>query len=57
MSSRSAAGSGVASGENRALPHMGIGVHLRRIRLDYNANFDAAEAFGNTHLFSLSIGL
>lgn len=49
--------SGITSGENRTLPHMGIGVHLSRIRLDYNANFDTEEAFGNTHLFSLSIGL
>jgi len=49
--------SGVTTGDNRILPHMGIGVHLSRIRLDYNANFDTAEAFGNTHRFSLSIGL
>jgi len=49
--------SGVTAGENRALPHMGIGIHFRRIRLDYNANFDTVEAFDDTHRFSLSIGL
>jgi hypothetical protein len=47
----------VTAGENRVLPHMGIGIHFRRIYLDYNANFDTEEAFDDTHRFSLAIGL
>lgn len=49
--------SAVTAGENRVLPHMGIGVGFRRLRLDYNANFDGEEAFGDTHRFSLGVGL
>jgi hypothetical protein len=49
--------SAVTAGENRVLPHMGIGVGFRRFHLDYNANFDSEEAFGNTHRFSLSVGI
>lgn len=49
--------SSVTAGENRSIPHMGIGVHFNRIYIDYNANFDSEEAFENTHRFSLGIGL
>jgi hypothetical protein len=49
--------SALTAGENRALPHMGIGVQVRRVQLDYNANFDSGEAFGSTHRFSLAVGL
>ncbi len=49
--------SAITSGENRSIPHLGIGVHFNRIYIDYNANFDSEEAFENTHRFSLGIGL
>jgi hypothetical protein len=49
--------SAVTTGENRSIPHLGIGVRLSRVQLDYNANFDTAEAFDRTHRFSLAIGL
>ncbi len=49
--------SAVTAGENRVMPHMGVGIGLRRFRLDYNANFDSEEAFGNTHRFSLGVGI
>lgn len=49
--------SAVTAGESRVLPHMGIGIGVRRFRLDYNANFDAEEAFGDTHRFSLVVGI
>jgi hypothetical protein len=49
--------SSVIAGEGRTLPHMGIGVRLRRVDLDYNANFDGSEAFDDTHRFSLAVGL
>jgi len=51
---------GIASlrtGENRAIPHFGIGVHIDRIHIDYNTNFDSEEAFENTHRFTLAIRL
>jgi hypothetical protein len=49
--------SAVKTGENRSIPHLGIGVKLSRIHLDYNANFDTTEAFDKTHRFSLAIEL
>jgi hypothetical protein len=49
--------SAVTVGENRVMPHMGIGVGFRSFRLDYNANFDSEEAFGTTHRFSLGAGI
>ena len=49
--------SALTAGENRSVPHMGIGIHFNRIFIDYNANFDSEEAFENTHRFSLGIGL
>lgn len=49
--------SAITAGESRVVPHMGIGVGFRRFRLDYNANFDGEEAFGDTHRFSLAVGL
>jgi len=49
--------SAVTAGENRLIPHFGIGINIRRIHLDYNANFDTTEAFDTTHRFSLAIGL
>jgi hypothetical protein len=49
--------SAVTAGESRVLPHMGVGVGFRRFRLDYNANFDDEEALGNTHRFSLAVGI
>ena len=36
---------------------LGIGVNIRRIHLDYNANFDTTDAFDKTHRFSLAIEL
>lgn len=47
--------SAVTAGENRALPHAGMGVLVRKVQLDYNANFDSGEAFGTTHRFSLAV--
>ncbi|UCG51241.1 MAG: hypothetical protein JSW58_13745 [Candidatus Latescibacterota bacterium] len=47
----------ITTGENRSVPHFGIGLRISRIQLDYNANFDAAEAFDDTHRFSLAIRL
>ena len=49
--------SAITTGENRTVPHMGIGIHFKRIYIDYNANFDSEEAFENTHRFSLGIVL
>lgn len=47
----------VKSGENRTIPHFGIGVHVHRIQVDYNANFDTDGAFEDTHRFTLAIKL
>ncbi len=47
--------SSVTAGENRVLPHLGLGVLVRNVQLDYNANFDSGEAFGTTHRFSLAV--
>jgi hypothetical protein len=49
--------SSVTAGESRTIPHAGIGIRVRRVDLDYNANFDASDAFGDTHRFSLAVGL
>ncbi|UCH84060.1 MAG: hypothetical protein JSW50_16800 [Candidatus Latescibacterota bacterium] len=49
--------SAVTTGENRSIPHLGIGVKIRRVFVDYNANFDTEEAFDKTHRFSLAIEL
>jgi hypothetical protein len=49
--------SAFTAGEGRGVPHMGIGVRYERIRVDYNANFDAEGAFDTTHRFSLGLSL
>lgn len=49
--------SAITAGESRVVPHMGLGVGFRRFRLDYNANLDSEEAFGDVHRFSLAVGL
>jgi hypothetical protein len=45
------------AGESRVIPHLGIGVDIRDVHLDYNANFDSEEALADTHRFAVSIGL
>jgi hypothetical protein len=47
----------ITAGENRTLPHLGIGIHVNRLSVDYNANFDEDTAFENTHRFSLGVRL
>lgn len=49
--------SAITAGESRVVPHVGLGIAFRRFRLDYNANLDSEEAFGDTHRFSLAVGL
>lgn len=49
--------SAVTTGENRAIPHLGVGIGINRVHIDYNANFDTIEAFDDTHRFSLAIEL
>jgi hypothetical protein len=49
--------SGVTTGENRTVPHMGLGIRLGRVHLDYNANLDTQEAFDDTHRLSLAVEL
>lgn len=46
----------VTAGENRAIPHVGIGLHVRQFRIDYNANLDENTAFENAHRFALGVG-
>ena len=44
------------TGAVRIVPYAGMGVELFETRLDYNANLDTEDAFGDTHRFSLGIG-
>jgi hypothetical protein len=45
------------AGESRSIPYFGMGVEVRRIRLDYNANLDTEDALSDTHRVSLGFGL
>ena len=47
----------LTSGENRTLPHFGIGFAFDRFSIDYNAQFDTEEAFEDTHRFSVGVRL
>ncbi len=47
----------VTGGSNRGVLHVGLGVHVRRLQLDYNANLDEEDAFDDTHRFALGIEL
>ncbi len=49
--------SSLHSGENRTIPHLGLGFKFLRFRLNYNANLDSENAFADTHRFSLSAAL
>jgi hypothetical protein len=49
--------SAMTAGENRNIPHLGIGVRLQRLSVDYNADFDNEESFEDRHRFSLGIAL
>jgi len=44
-------------GEARTIPHLGFGLKVHRIWVNYNANFDSEKAFEDTHRFSLSATL
>lgn len=44
-------------GEDRAVPYLGFGVGVDRLRIHYNANLDDENAFEDTHRFSLSVTL
>ena len=44
-------------GESRTIPHLGFGLKIHRIWVNYNANFDTDKAFEDTHRFSLSATL
>ncbi|MDH3217630.1 MAG: hypothetical protein OEN01_15380 [Candidatus Krumholzibacteria bacterium] len=45
------------AGESRAVGHLGIGVQVRGIHIDYGADLDADDAFADIHRFSLGLGL
>jgi hypothetical protein len=47
----------VRTGETRTIPYFGLGVHVHRVHIDYNTDFDAEEAFENRHRFTLAIKL
>ncbi len=47
----------ITAGETRSVLHFGLGARLGRLRLDYNANLDDEDAFGDTHRFALGIGI
>ncbi|MFQ5511475.1 MAG: hypothetical protein ACE5EO_06455 [Candidatus Krumholzibacteriia bacterium] len=47
----------IQAGRSRSVPHFGLGVRIGRLRLDYNANLDDEDAFGDTHRFALGVGL
>ncbi|NIM20772.1 MAG: hypothetical protein GTO51_11190 [Candidatus Latescibacteria bacterium] len=45
------------SGEQRLVPHLGLGFKINRFQLNYNANLDSQKAFEDTHRFSVSAAL
>jgi hypothetical protein len=47
----------LTAGEDRLIPHFGLGFKIRRLFIYYNADFDSQEAFEDTHRFSLSFQL